>query len=89
MVRTGTVVINGITDSELVRILEVKIRHEGKFTFNPQQLQPQQTVVGGGKVETFYNNASFSWNAEQGLAAVHEILGFLLKKEERRESANQ
>jgi|GEM_PF-6909030 hypothetical protein len=86
---TGTITVNGITDSELVKILEIKIHHEGHFTFNPQQLQPQQVNRGNGRTETYYNNAFFSWNSEQGLAAVHEVLNFLLKKEERRDAVGQ
>ncbi len=82
---SGNVVVNGITDVELVKILEIKIRHEGKFTFNPQQLQPNQVNVGG-KVQSIYNNAVFAWQNEQGLAAVHEVLSYLLKKEERQEA---
>jgi hypothetical protein len=84
---TGTITVNGITDSELVKILEIKMRHEGHFTFNPQQLQPQQAQRVPGRGEQFYNNANFTWTAEPGLSAVHEILGYLLKKEERREAA--
>jgi len=83
---TGTVVVNGITDAELVKILEIKIRHEGHFTFNPQQLQPVP-AQGGRPATAAYNNAYFTWSTEQGLAAVHEIVGYLLKKEERREAA--
>ena len=87
---TGNITINGITDFELVKILEIKIKHEGKFTFNPQQLQPQPAQRGPGmKIETYYNNATFGWQAEQGLEAVHEVIGYLLRKEERRESAAQ
>ncbi len=43
---TGNLVLNGITDAELVKILEVKMRHEHSLNFNPQQMQvcpkPQQ-----------------------------------------------
>lgn len=82
----GNFIVNGITDAEFVKILEIKIKHEGHFTFTPQQLQPvpQQPGRAPGSV---YNNAVFTWNSEQGLAAVHEIIGYLLKKEERREAA--
>jgi hypothetical protein len=37
---TGNLVLNGITDAELVKILEVKMRHEHSLNFNPQQMQP-------------------------------------------------
>ena len=85
----GTVVVNGITDAELVKILEIKIRHEGHFIFNPQQLVPVAPGRNpqGQAFGAHYNNAFFTWTSEQGLVAVHEILGFLLKKEERQEGA--
>jgi len=35
---TGNIVLNGITDPELVKILEIKIRHEKNLNFNPQQM---------------------------------------------------
>jgi hypothetical protein len=40
---TGNLVLNGITDAELVKILEVKMRHEHSLNFNPQQMQPTFT----------------------------------------------
>lgn len=81
---TGSITVNGITDSELVKILEIKIHHEGKFNFNPQQLQllPNRPP----NTPTIYNNAVFSWNSEQGLEAVSDIIRYLLKKEERKEA---
>jgi hypothetical protein len=84
---TGSITLNGITDSELVKILEFKVKHEGKFTFNPQTLQivPNRPPAQ----ETVYNNAIFHWQNEEGLRVVHEIMGYLLKKEERREAVAQ
>jgi hypothetical protein len=35
----GNLVLNGIQDAELVKILEVKMRHESNLNFNPQQMQ--------------------------------------------------
>jgi hypothetical protein len=35
----GNLVLNGIQDAELVKILEVKMRHESSLNFNPQQMQ--------------------------------------------------
>ena len=35
----GALVINGLQDAELVKILEVKMHHENSLTFNPQQMQ--------------------------------------------------
>ncbi len=82
---TGSITVNGISDKELVRILEIKLKHEGKFFFNPQQLQV--TSYPNQPSGTFYNNAVFTWNNEGGLEAVYEIMAYLLKKEERAEVA--
>lgn len=79
---TGTITLNGITDRELIQILESKIRNEGKFTFNPQLLQLNQGRTGG---ETFYNNAIFTWTNEDGLRAIHDITGLLLKELSKKE----
>jgi hypothetical protein len=83
---TGTIVVNGISDKELVKILEIKLRHEGKFQFNPQQLQVTNNPNQPG---SFYNNAHFSWSNEAGLEAVYEVMAYLLKKEERAQTAAQ
>jgi hypothetical protein len=91
---TGTVVVNGITDEELVKILEIKIRHEKSLSFNPQQLQPVPASAGTPARPpqqpqahpahpSLYNNASFGWNGEDGMEAVHKIIVMLLKKEEK------
>jgi hypothetical protein len=37
---TGSITSNGITDDDLVKVLEIKIKHEKSLTFSPQQLQP-------------------------------------------------
>jgi hypothetical protein len=76
----GTLVLNGITDPELVKILDVKIRHENSLNFNPQQMQVAQASVGG-KIISSYNNVALVWANEDGLEAVQEIVHFLLKKE--------
>src|ERR1700756_574354 len=73
---TGTITLNGITDRELIQILESKIKNDGKFTFNPQLLQ---LSAGRTSQETFYNNAIFTWINEEGLRAIHDITGLLLK----------
>jgi len=93
---TGNVVVNGITDEELVKILEIKIKHEKSLTFNPQQLQPVPFSAGGpprpGQPQqpahlAYYNNATFGWNGEDGLEAVHKIVSMLLKKEGQQQIA--
>jgi hypothetical protein len=83
---SGTITVNGISDKELVGILEIKLKHEGKFQFNPQQLQ---VASYPGQPGTFYNNATFSWGNEGGLHAVYEIMAYLLKKEEKAQAQGQ
>lgn len=81
-ISSGVLALNGITDQDLVRILEVKIKHEKHINFNPQQLQPQHTQTG-----QFYNNVTLGWNSDEGLEAVQKIILILLRKEERGERA--
>jgi hypothetical protein len=73
---TGTITLNGVTDSELIQILESKMRNEDKFTFSPSALQIQNKP----NQETAYNNAILVWTSEEGLKAVHEIIGLLINK---------
>jgi hypothetical protein len=82
---SGSVTVNGITDNELAEIIEIKAKHAPNvFGFNPQQLQP----TNNGQ-QTIYNNAVFSWNGEQGLAVVQEVILFLLKKDEKAKAEGQ
>lgn len=81
---SGGITINGITDKEMVRIWEFKVQHANAFNFNPQQFQP---VTNQGT--PYYNNVTFQWSGELGLKAMHEILGYLLKKEEKAEAVGQ
>lgn len=81
---SGSVTINNIDDKQLRTLLTVKIEHEGSLIFNPQQLQPipmnqAQPNRPGQPVQVVareqrYNNAVLSWNSEEGLKAVIEIL---------------
>jgi hypothetical protein len=77
---SGTMTLNGITDPELVKILEVKIKHEKSFFFQPNQLQPQPAQ---GPNPNYYNNVYFNWNNVDGLEAAHEVISFLLNKAEK------
>jgi hypothetical protein len=81
---SGNITLNGITDQEMVKIWEFKAKYEGAFTFNPQQFQ---VVANQGK--TYNNNVAFHWTGETGLKVMHEILGYLLKKEEKAEAVGQ
>jgi hypothetical protein len=83
MIGNGTVVLNGINDKDLVKILEVKIRHERIVQFNPQQMQ----VVGTQQGTQIYNNVVLNWQNEEGLKAVHQVISILLGREEHAEKA--
>lgn len=86
---TGTLVLNGITDRDLVRVLEIKIKSGTRLFFNPQSLQlvstepnePNQTSVQA------YNNAVFVWQDEDGLKAIYEIILALLGRKAQKEAA--
>jgi hypothetical protein len=69
----GNVVLNGISDKELLVILDVKLRYEGKLQFNPQQMKPVDRTTPGGQLQN-YNNVSLTWSNNSGVQAVKEIL---------------
>jgi hypothetical protein len=98
---TGTITINGITDVEMARIWEMKAKHGNAFHFVPNQIQVQNPVpvpVRPGQpqqshvqqpAETIYSNVMFTWPDRKGLEVVHEVMDYLLKKEEKVEAAAQ
>ncbi|MFZ0731422.1 MAG: hypothetical protein WAM79_03765 [Candidatus Sulfotelmatobacter sp.] len=86
---TGNLTLNGITDAELVKILEVKMRHEANLGFNPQQMQVVNLPAQPGKQLQAYNSVILHWTTERGLEAVQEIVHFLLKKEEAAKAVGQ
>ena len=105
MVSNGSLVLNGVSDAELVKILEVKMRHEKSLNFNPQVMQvayvpkhqhgqPVAVPRAGQPVQQpeqvqVYNNAVLQWSTESGLEAIQEIVHFLLKKEEAAKAVGQ
>lgn len=82
----GQITLNGISDTELAKIWEFKAKDGNKFTFQPNQMQPvMQNNTQTGK----YNNVVFHWTNEEGLKVVHEIMTYLLKKDENVTAVNQ
>jgi hypothetical protein len=69
---TGQLTLNGISEHDLVIILEIKQRHEGQLGFNPQQMQP--AGAQGNPPKTTYNNVILTWNGHPGVEAIKEIL---------------
>jgi len=82
----GSITLNGVSDKELGKIWEFKTKDGTKFTFQPNQMQP---VTTNGVQHGIYNNAVFGWTDEKGLAVVHQILGYLIKKDEQTAATNQ
>ena len=76
---SGNLVINGITELQLIKILEFKSSHEGQFLFGVNALQPIQAPQANSP--TLYNNAAFSWRDDVGLKAVLELVTALLNQE--------
>src|SRR5258708_28475798 len=75
MVATGSITFNGVSDQELVQLLEVKIRHEASFS-----LTSSMPTSRSGQ-NALYNGVTFSWMGEDGLVAVQEVLSTLLGAE--------
>ena len=85
----GSLTLNGLSDADLVKLLDIKIRHEKSLNFNPQQMQLAYVQTQRGQQEQVYNNAVLTWSNEQGLEAVQEIVRTLLKKEETATAVGQ
>jgi len=76
----GNVVFNGITDSDLVMILQVKEKHEASVDLLPQGMQPQQAQGPTGS-KKFYNQVRLDWRGPDGLKALFQIIEGLLSEE--------
>ncbi len=88
---TGNIVLNGLNDREMARIWEMKAKYGEAFNFVPnmQVIPPNQMQQRPGYPQqqphypfTTYNNVTFSWTNVRGLEIVHEVISYLLKKEE-------
>jgi hypothetical protein len=73
----GSVILNGLTDKQLVTVLETKIRHEGVVLFNPQLIQQVQLNPPKPGV-LLNNNVIVGWSTEAGFKAVIELQAELL-----------
>ena len=77
---TGTVTLNGISDASLIKILEIKSKHEKEMSFQPNALQTMmQPIQRAGVaalpiVPQMYSNAVLTWTGPNGLEGVIEIL---------------
>jgi hypothetical protein len=69
----GSVTLNGVTDKELVVILEAKIRNEGKIGFLPASVQQG----GGSAANPLNNQVLVTWPNEEGFKAVVHLLADL------------
>jgi hypothetical protein len=76
----GNVSFNGITDSDLVLMLQIKEKHEASIDFLPQGMQAQQAGTPGGS-KKFYNQVRFDWRGPEGLKALFQIVEALLSAE--------
>lgn len=72
----GSITLNGITDAQLIIILEVKEKNP-QVHFNPQTLQAAQQNVGG-TVRQFYNNATLNWQPA-GLQTIRDLMTRLIE----------
>lgn len=97
---TGNIVLSGLTDREMARIWEMKAKYGEAFNFVPnmQVIPPNQPQQRPGYPQvpqhqqypyTTYNNVTFNWHDVRGLEIVHEVISYLLKKEEKAEVVAQ
>ena len=72
---SGSMVLNGVTDKQLAKIIEFKASHEGLFNFNLSGIQQVPTPP---TQPATYNNFVMVWGNDNGLRAVLELLTSLL-----------
>lgn len=72
---SGSLVLNGVTDRQLAKIIEYKAAHEGLFNFSLSQTQQVPTPPNQPAT---YNNFVLVWGADNGLKAVIELVASLL-----------
>jgi hypothetical protein len=83
--KSGQITINGISDKELIKILEVKTKHEGSLIFHPQQMQANVQPAQPNRPpvqpkDSAYNNIIIQFSNENGLKAVREIFHHLTEE---------
>lgn len=72
---SGSLVLNGVTDRQLAKIIEFKASHEGLFNFS---LSQTQQVATPPNQPAMYNNFIIGWGNDNGLRAVIELVASLL-----------
>ena len=66
----GMITFNGVSDAELVKMLEIKEKHESSLDYESSRTTPQQQMRPGAKL---YQNVTFGWRGPDGLKASLEI----------------
>lgn len=71
----GTIVFNGVSDAELVKMLEIKERHEASLDYESSRTTTQQQGFSqsGQPGQKLYQNVAFGWRGTDGLKAALEI----------------
>ncbi len=77
---SGQVLLNGISDEEMIVIFQAKEKGGGKFAFTPTNIQIQQgAAVPGQPGKQVYNNIAIHWNSAEGAKLVASLLTELAK----------
>ncbi len=73
--KTGSVIINGITDADLRELLKLKEQQRAGIQFDQHALQivATESLLGRAPV-SIYNNVNLLWNSDSGLDRVIKIL---------------
>lgn len=70
-----SITLAGVTDAELIKILEIKGKNENKVAFNPQTMQPASI-----NNRSCYNNVVLGLYTPEGVGIGLEILNVLAGK---------
>lgn len=72
---SGSITLNGITDANFVKILQIKGEHGTVLNFDPRTTKPKTTTAG---LQQGYDEVTLTWRDDHGLKAVVEILSAIL-----------
>lgn len=68
----GQITLNGIFEKQLAHVLDFKTSHEGQFNFNGGGTQQKAGAVP--QMGSNYNNVTITWDNDQGLKTVLELV---------------
>ena len=73
----GTLTLNGVTDKQLIKIIEIKDKSAGKLNFNPNSPIGQTGQPQPNKPELLINNVVLQFSEKDGAKFAAELFQML------------